>query len=161
MSIDLKRVAAVYCPGSIGFVQRDAETQQGLDTCIREFARGEMEEALVGSSLSFINPSTRLWANNPMSSRLASFKTTQLRTAATVGFKIPDTLITNHPMRLKSFYDLRPAGIIGKTVSARPTVGPKPLIPTQLIHRRLLKCERSLRVSPVQFQEFIKKDCMG
>src|SRR5258708_4300077 len=45
------------------------------------------------------------WINNPFNTRIAHRKFLQLRTAAEVGFAVPQTLVTNRPKSALDFAD--------------------------------------------------------
>ena len=98
-----------------------------------------------------------MWVNNPLNSRLASYKVWQLLVALKVGLKIPDTLITNNVRAFKPFDKTHPS-LVGKVVNATPTTSPKRLVPTRLVDSVLRSNLNALRLAPVQFQERIMKD---
>jgi glutathione synthase/RimK-type ligase-like ATP-grasp enzyme len=128
----------------------------GLDQAVsarddRDFAYGECHAAVNGL-WSCLNAR---WLNDPERDEVASRKAYQLQVAATLGFRIPRTLITNDPEAAAAFSDEEgEKGTIYKAFSA-----------TERAWRetRLLKPEErqqlaAVQFAPVIFQEHIRAD---
>lgn len=61
------------------------------------------------------------WVSAPGAIREANHKLLQLRLATELGFRIPDTLVTNDPLRALDFVQAHPGGVIVKGLAA-PTL---------------------------------------
>jgi glutathione synthase/RimK-type ligase-like ATP-grasp enzyme len=117
----------------------------------RNFAYGECHAAIAGLRSCLAVP----WINNPERDEVAARKAYQLKVAAALGLRIPETLITNDPESARNFIEQQgAAGTIYKAFSA-----------TEQSWRetRLLKPEErvhldAVRFAPVIFQEHIRAD---
>jgi hypothetical protein len=54
---------------------------------------------------------------NPLAAEAAATKPLQLETAGRIGIRIPDSLVTNCPIRAKQFVESHPAGVVYKTLT--------------------------------------------
>ncbi len=73
-----------------------------LQDIYQQFAIQELHDTLLGS-LSDISP--LLWMNYPSAVNNADLKFLQLRTAQSVGFEVPETIVTNSSVELRKFWD--------------------------------------------------------
>lgn len=117
----------------------------------RGFAYGECHAAINGlwSCLD------AHWVNNPERDEIAARKAYQLKLAAALGLKIPQTLITNDPKSAAAFIDAQgAAGTIYKSFSATEKAWRETrlLRPEERVHLD------SVRFAPVIFQEHIRAD---
>lgn len=103
------------------------------------------------------------WVNHPALNSAASRKLEQLTTAARLGFRVPDTIVTQNPEDLQEFYRKHQGEIIVKPVSTgyveRPKEDADSLIYTNRVHDVHMERLDDLRLCPTLFQEFIKKRC--
>jgi hypothetical protein len=76
----------------------------------RRFADGEVRATLNGLFQVF----DWFWVNHPDRSRIAGSKVLQLKTAREIGFRIPKTLVTNDPERVRAFFHACAGNIIYK-----------------------------------------------
>lgn len=100
-----------------------------------------------------------LWVNHPDRNLAASSKPEQLAVARSVGFLVPDTLITNAPEEVRDFAQSRGEGIICKPLrNGRLSVeGKEHLFFTSLLGQEALKSLSEVGPEPYLFQELIKK----
>lgn len=115
------------------------------------FAQSETQEAFAG-----LWPSLDVfWINDPEKDRLAGRKAWQLRLAAELGFEIPDTLITNDPVRARTFIEMRgPENTVYKSFSATARHWRE----TRVLRTDELALLDNVRFAPVIFQEYIPAD---
>lgn len=105
------------------------------------------------------------WINNPFTTRIAHRKMLQLKTAASIGFRTPRTIITNNPETALAFAESLPSDVAVKSLGAitvtAPTGGGE-AIQYGLFTRRvtlpeLRTVKDTIRHLPTAFQEFIEK----
>ena len=111
------------------------------------FAYQESISALYG----FLECCDGLWVNNIQNDTAAEYKPFQLKVAAQHGFHIPETLITNSPGELMSFFDKRDGSIVYKAFNQRGLVWR----PTRLLRQEDLIQLDNLRFAPVIFQAVV------
>jgi glutathione synthase/RimK-type ligase-like ATP-grasp enzyme len=101
------------------------------------------------------------WVNHPAFNTLASRKLEQLTTAITLGFKVPDTLATQEPDELRSFFNKHQGKIIVKPLSTghieRTDAENDSLVYTNRVDKTQLKNLDDLAICPTLFQQFIQK----
>ena len=130
----------------------DKATIEGLD-----FARREWDSLLSAIYSICTKPN---WVSHPDKIAIASRKLFQLSIAKKLGFLIPDTLPTNNPEEVMTFFEKYDQQIIAKPVSAGYFFEEDGRL--QNIYSTLITDKRNLRenqiaISPVIFQEYIKK----
>jgi len=92
------------------------------------------------------------WMNDPTRDDAASRKARQLRVAAEVGLKVPQTLITSDPQRALRFVNERGHGkTVYKTFSCTHAIWRE----TRVLRPEDLAHIDTVRVAPVIFQEFV------
>lgn len=99
---------------------------------------------------------TKKWLNDPWAVQVAENKIFQLDLATKAGLKVPDTLITSDPERVRNFYYSHSRGIIVKLLATSPILNH--VIYTNQITDEYLKQIDSVKMSPSIFQEIIAKD---
>lgn len=144
----------------------------------RDFARNECSSFLGG----FFDLLDAHWMNDRDAERRASSKIHQLNVASSIGFCIPKTLVTNQTEQLKAFVDSVDGDVIFKPVSGYAPRGAdfsselQSRLPdgclieiesgdsddAEIVFAQLLTPEKlvqisALQLSPVIFQEFIRK----
>ncbi len=126
-----------------------------FDPQMHDFVNRECREFLQGIWRS-INCS---FVNHPDKIRLAENKIEQLGRMNKMGFQIPDTLVTNDPKAAMKFYDSHGGEIIAKTLRAsHGQMGKQEyVIYTNSVSKEHLSLIDSVRLSPVIFQEKVKK----
>lgn len=131
---------------------------KGLSVDEQAFARRETEEALTGLWESI----SCYWMSFPSNIRRASNKIEQLQHAASLGFRIPRTLVTNDPDEIQAFYEICGGQIIYKPLAgfylpSRNSGEAPRLLRTSLITSNHLKNFEGVRQAPCLFQELIPK----
>jgi glutathione synthase/RimK-type ligase-like ATP-grasp enzyme len=118
------------------------------------WAVGEAAEALAGVWQTL----PARWVNDPDRARAASLKPRQLPLAAKVGFRVPDTLVSNDSEAVRAFVDDHPAGVICKPIRDGhvPTHQGEGLFFTSLVTAEMVAFER-FGAEPYLLQELIPK----
>ncbi len=123
----------------------------------RRMAESELRWTMEGSLLA-LEPAT--WMNHPHANRLARSKLLQLRLAARLGFKIPETHVTADPCEIRDHYrswgGRMVAKLAGGQIVAR-NADAQFLIPTTLITKNDLQDEAALRACPAIYQRLVEK----
>lgn len=115
----------------------------------RQFALNECAEALAG----LWHALDVFWVNDPARDHVAHRKITQLRIAQELGFRLPDTLITNDPARVLRFVDRHGyRNVIYKAFSAFEHAWRE----TRLMRAEELPLLDQVRFAPVIFQEYVE-----
>jgi glutathione synthase/RimK-type ligase-like ATP-grasp enzyme len=91
------------------------------------------------------------WISHPVATRLAENKLLQLRAAAHAGLRIPATLVSQDPERIRSFCSAHPGAII------KPVATPRGVefVSTAVASQELLDNDESLALSPSIYQECV------
>jgi MvdC family ATP-grasp ribosomal peptide maturase len=128
-----------------------------LDPGFREAC---MRESLASLRAVFGCIQSARWINNPARNHAASDKATQLCAARDSGLRVPGTLISNDPARVRAFYDEMNGDVIAKMLTAlsQQMDGPAPAVPTSTVRREDLDHLGLLRHCPMMFQERIPKE---
>lgn len=92
--IDSGKVVRLEEVGAVWYRKPDPVTVQhfDMDAAALEYIEAEFNEIILGL---YALLSRAYWINNPFNTRIAHRKLLQLRTAAEVGFAVPQTLLTN------------------------------------------------------------------
>lgn len=100
------------------------------------------------------------WLSSPTAVYEAENKLFQLKTAQRLGFKIPDTLVTNSKRELKEFYQANSRDIIVKPISqTRVTYNENSaFIFTNQVSQNLMEQIEDFDLTPCIFQKNIPKD---
>lgn len=111
----------------------------------------------------FIQIPLEKWMNHPSMNVAASHKLDQLRVASKLGFTVPESLVTQNPNQLKSFFFKHKSKIITKPLSAgyieRSNDEQDSLIYTNVVNSSNLEELDDLPNCPTLFQEYIDKIC--
>lgn len=103
------------------------------------------------------------WMNFPACNAAASRKLEQLTTATTLGFRIPDTLATQDPEALRTFFKAHGGQIIVKPLATgyieRHAEEKDSLIYTNRVLGEHLENLQDLATCPTLFQRLIQKQC--
>jgi hypothetical protein len=105
-------------------------------------------EALLGLLLSAFSGA---WVNDPFCTRTAANKLVQSVTAARSGFRVPRTLVSQEPERIREFYDELDGRVVVKPVAGSPR---SPLL-TQHVRPEHLEVAGPLVAMPAIYQELI------
>lgn len=107
-----------------------------------------VERALEGILL---NEFQGRWVSHPVATRLAENKLVQLRAAARAGLRIPATLVSQDPARIRSFCSAHPGAII------KPVATPRGVefVSTAVVDQELLDSDEVLALSPSIYQECV------
>lgn len=95
------------------------------------------------------------WIDDPWSIQKAENKLYQLTCATKAGLKIPDTIVTSDPERIRKFFYEHNRNIIIKMLYASPIVDK--VIYTNVVTEKQIKDTEKIRICPSIFQECIKK----
>ena len=123
-----------------------------------EYTIQEWSEALEGF---FAHIPKKDWVNYPAYNAAASHKLEQLTTASRLGFKIPDTLVTQDPNALRDFFDRNRGRVIVKPMASgyveRSLESYDSLIYTNPVTEQHLDNLADLPACPTMFQQYIRK----
>lgn len=101
------------------------------------------------------------WMNHPSCNALASRKLEQLTTAVSFGFAVPETLVTQEPDALRTFFKQHHGQVIAKPLSSgyieRTGEESDSLIYTNSVSENHLENLDDLSSCPTLFQQFIQK----
>ena len=98
------------------------------------------------------------WVSDPFKIYLAENKILQLKTAKKIGFKVPNTLVTNSAETIKSFYYGNEKTVIKPLNSGHvPYKGETALFFTNLLNEGHLKELETSVLTPCIFQEYVDK----
>lgn len=98
------------------------------------------------------------WLNSPRACIKARSKVIQLKIASSVGFKIPNSIITNNPDDFLAFYNRHAGKVAAKLLQATPASRKLPgFIFTKRISPEDLKLKNQIKYFPVLFQEYVDK----
>jgi glutathione synthase/RimK-type ligase-like ATP-grasp enzyme len=123
----------------------------------RAYARRETEHTFLG----LWNILDCYWMSFPPAIRRASNKLEQLQRASQLGFRVPQTLVTNDPVQARAFYDRCDGQIIYKAladaiIGSHDESDPDVVYTTRITHEHLDLLE-TVRTAPCLFQELIPK----
>lgn len=126
----------------------------GMDDGVATFCRQEARAAILGS---IMGQSTR-WMSHPAAIWQAEFKPFQLHLAATLGLRIPQTVITNEPIRVRAAFRDFGSMIVKPTRTGyvETSDGAYAIYTTRVLEEHLDYIE-SARWSPAIYQELIPK----
>lgn len=99
------------------------------------------------------------WMSDPSCIQLAESKIYQLSLAQSLGFKLPDTIVSNNPDAIRGFFEEKHGDIIAKPLRlgyfdyGNRRAG----VYTSKVEKGDLEDELSLKVSPVIYQELLPK----
>jgi len=121
----------------------------------RAFAAKECEQTIHG----LYRMVEGLWVNRPDNVLAARSKLVQLRKAAELGLRVPDTLITNDPAEFVGFFESHSGNVITKIqhqglLSVEKSLG----LYTTVVPRSSLEKASLIRRSPCLFQEHVAKE---
>lgn len=118
-----------------------------------QFAEGEARAAFTG--LSYAYP--WFWVNHPGNVAVADSKILQLKVANELGLRIPRTLVTNDPVKLRQFFQSTDGNMIYKPFNSGFFGGTQKICYTTPIGAQELECGELIRTTPGIFQENIRK----
>lgn len=141
-------------PAGVGWLgtSRTVRLDGGVMPAARRFAR---HAALQGLD-SFLRAMGVPWVNDYGSALRADDKFHQLSVARSLGFHIPDTVFTNDPRTLTSFFQ-KHGDIIAKSASGSSGLRDDKRILTQRLGPKDIRGAQGVRLAPVLFQEYIPK----
>jgi hypothetical protein len=122
---------------------------EGADEAYHAHINGTVERVVEGI---LQNEFRGAWVSHPVATRLAENKLVQLRAAARAGLRIPATLVSQDPERIRSFCARHPGAII-KPVTTSREVG---LARTATVSQELLGQDDVLALTPAIYQECIQ-----
>ena len=155
--LDLDQVGAVWMrkPGDYSFPSADLSAHE------LAFARLETEHALFG----LLYTLDCYWMSHPVALRGAQWKGEQLQRAARMGFRIPDSLITNAPDEVRRFRGDIAGDMVFKSMSSpmlaadlvsadQRTAGP---LSTSIVDQSMMDNVEAVAEMPCHFQQYIPK----
>ncbi|MCG8411559.1 MAG: hypothetical protein MI739_09775 [Bacteroidales bacterium] len=150
--IDLKKVQAVWLRK---FWKPKVDST--MDEKYKNYSLNESLETIKGL---FYTLNDIFWIDRLNHIELSSNKMLQLKIAAQIGLKIPETLITNNQKQLKFFYLKNNRNIITKMQKALSCTmnSDGVFFYTQKLHDDDINNSGMLELCPMVFQEEIKKD---
>ena len=91
------------------------------------------------------------WVSHPLATRLAENKLVQLRAAQRAGLRLPATLVSQDPARIRGFCAAHPGAII------KPVATPRgiEMVTTAVVSQELLDSDDVLALAPSIYQECI------
>jgi glutathione synthase/RimK-type ligase-like ATP-grasp enzyme len=102
--------------------------------------------------------------SHPDAIRNASHKLPQLRIARDLGFRIPETLMSNNPAEIRDFHSMlkdRGAKLAAKLISKGPPRADHPdgqyVVFTQILSESDLQNDAVLGICPAMYQEYVEK----
>jgi glutathione synthase/RimK-type ligase-like ATP-grasp enzyme len=124
-----------------------------------EYCLRESEWFIKGSVLALDQRSRIAWMSHPANIQMAESKLYQLSTANSLGFKLPETLVSNDPGEVRDFFTKKQGKIIAKPLGLGyfDYGDHQTSVYTNLVEWKHLQDDNSIRVSPVIFQELIPK----
>lgn len=126
-----------------------------VDPIARQFATIESKESLEGA----LDLMSCFFVSKPYLIRRAENKLKQLEVASAIGFKIPQTIITNLPERFVNFYRENNETIVKPIRMGRLDYPENlKLIYTNVVKEEDLDYSHYIKHSPTLFQELIQKD---
>lgn len=172
----IRKIELAFCPGKPA-IKIDGRWREANDVSHIWYRRPEqLQDARFDSSPEskytrtewaefiecfFAHVPTEKWVNHPACNAAASRKLEQLTTAAILGFKVPDTLVTQNPENLRAFYRQHQGQVVVKPLSTgyieRSEKENDSLIYTNLILEKHLENLDDLSICPALFQQFIQK----
>ena len=93
-----------------------------------------------------------IWINDPVATQLAENKLIQLSIAKQVGFRVPITLVSNDPVRIRKF-----CSMLNNKVIIKPVRGThKCQVLTTKLRKEHILYDDSIRLCPAIYQEYIE-----
>lgn len=120
----------------------------GADDTYHVYINSTIERVMEGI---LVNEFQGRWVSHPVATRLAENKLVQLRAAARAGLRIPATLISQEPARIRSFCAQHPGAIIKPVATPRGVE----LAMTAVVSQELLDSDEVLALTPAIYQECI------
>lgn len=139
---------------------RIPERKPDMDAGVYDFCIRESRAALIGMLLGALPPTAR-WMSDPTAVWAAEHKLLQLRVAQAVGFKVPETVITNDAAEVRRAFERFDGQMIAKPVRTGyvEVQGQAHAIFTSAVVRSDLDDMRGAELSPVIYQPLIPKRC--
>lgn len=133
---------------------RTGPTPDGMEEGVATFCRQEARAAIIGS---IMGQPTR-WMSHPAAIWQAEFKPYQLQLAATLGLRIPRTVITNEPARVRAAFRGFGSMIVKPTRTGyvQTSNGEYAIYTSQVLEQHLNEVDGA-RWSPAIYQELIPK----
>jgi glutathione synthase/RimK-type ligase-like ATP-grasp enzyme len=146
--MSLNEVGSIWCRGF-----RPQGFPENMNEIDARFAQDEAQRTLDG----LLTISDVLWMNHPQAYVRANSKPAQLRMATRVGFRIPQTLITNNPDEARDFISRYGGSAIYKTHSQNLNLVPGKAIFTGLLAEKEMQALDLIALTPGIFQELVAK----
>lgn len=123
----------------------------------KDFSEGEERETWDGIWLTLRKRT--FFLNHPFCNRIAGNKVFQLNLAKEIGFKIPDFIVTNNPIRVQEFVK-KHGKIIYKTLHHPKKIGKiedMHVFFTNIVEEKHLQNLQRVSITPCLFQSYIEK----
>lgn len=118
------------------------------DEAARDLVVNDCRAAMLGL---FLTDFAGVWISHPEATRLAANKLLQLRTAIKAGLRVPRTLVSQDPGKIRRFCE-----DLGYEVVVKPVAGtPKTPVMTGRVTEDLLADEQAVTMSPAIYQELV------
>ena len=119
----------------------------------RRFVEREVREAFAG----FMQIAQWFWVNHPDKARIAASKILQLKVAQSLGFEIPETLITNDSVEAELFFNKCDQQMVYKAFWPGFFIESGKVLCTSPVSRENLKDLALLKSTPGIFQRIVQK----
>jgi hypothetical protein len=155
--LDLDAVTAVWYrkpdPVALGHFQ--------IDEAARDYVEAEFNEVIHGI---YALLGRAKWINNPLYARVAHRKLLQLRVAHEVGFKVPETIVTNNLEYAVEFSKMQNGDLAIKSLGAISVIHETDnqvvqygVFTRRITEKELLAQGEKVRHMPTMFQQFVEK----
>jgi glutathione synthase/RimK-type ligase-like ATP-grasp enzyme len=147
--IDVRKLNVIWWRRS-NFPQKTPDDVTDLNHI--DLINNECRTALLGVLL---NEFSGIWINEPTANTLAANKLLQLKTAQRAGFRIPRTLVSQDPVKIRQFYTMLGNDMVVKRIMGTNNVQlPTGRLTGQLAEEYLVR-DDVLRLCPAIYQEYI------
>lgn len=146
--IDLENIKSVWNSNALRIVNEEDIVEES-----KEFVNKEWTEGI----MSMWNTVNGIWVNHPLAISAIGNRVKQLQIASEIGFKIPQTIVTNNSEKMRKFFDECNKEMICKTLASSQGLPSGKMIFSHKISKKDLEHSKELQYAPVMFQEYIPK----
>jgi glutathione synthase/RimK-type ligase-like ATP-grasp enzyme len=117
------------------------------DAAHADLVENDCRAALAGAMLTHFSGR---WVNDPARAQIAENKLVQLKVARAAGMRVPDTLVSQDPARIRAFCATQQATVVKKVMGTKHAG-----LLTRLVSPSDLENEASLQITPAIYQEYV------
>ena len=132
--------------GSSQIISKDIQNASHID-----LINNDCRDALLGILLNEFNG---IWINDPHATRIAENKLVQLKIAQKLGFKVPDTLVSQNVSEIKNFFEKHSDKVIIKPVKGTREIP----VYTRFLKKSHLQYEKQMNLCPAMYEEYVSGD---